>query len=350
MSNQEKFKRMQEVTRARKVKDAGKASASGSSGPVNFSIPPTPPGGSSVAATPPPSGTNSAVSSPQCDVVGEKRGPSSPNDHVRPEKNARIEGALTQTEGLHRLQPGIPAGRFVLPAAFAHGGEVFDKNTEVIIPEADQAIMTDMGPETLKGVIAESSMHCMKLMEVANFLNARERHFVDERSKMEKKVTILEKSHKRMDAELKKVRQEYEELGATYDAYKDKYQLQVELTHTLQMKEEEAERLAKEKEDLLARVADLEGQLQKLAIPDEEEQKEDPLGDFSTTSRGSLIRQLMDAQNSAVEMATSSFRNAVSQIQALNADVELRLDGLDECKEVIDGAVRTPPHSGSVDQ
>jgi DNA repair ATPase RecN len=283
-------------------------------------------------------------------VVGEKRGPSSSDDNTRPEKNARIEGVLTQTEGLHRLQPGIPAGRFVLPATFAHGGEVFDKNTEVIIPEADQAIMTDMGPESLKGVIAESSMHCMKLMEVANFLNARERHFVDERSKMEKRMQGLEKTHKKMDAELKKVRQEYEELGATYDAYKDKYQLQIELTQTLQAKEEEAERLAKEKEDLLVKVASLEGQLQKLALPDEEEKREDPLGEFANTSRGSLIRQLVDAQNSAVEMATSSFRNAVSQVQALNADVELKLDGLDECKEVIDGAVRTPPHSDPADQ
>jgi hypothetical protein len=36
-----------------------------------------------------------------------------------------------------------------------------------------------------------------------------------------------------MDAELKKARQDYEELGENYDAYKDKYQLQVELTQTL---------------------------------------------------------------------------------------------------------------------
>jgi hypothetical protein len=276
-------------------------------------------------------------------VVGEKRGPSSPNDNVRPEKNARIEGASAQMGGLHRLNPRIPAGRFVLPALFAHGGEVFDGNTEVIIPEADQAIMTDMGPESLKNVIAESSMHCMKLMEVANFRNARERQFVDERSKMEKRMKSLEKTHKKMDAELKKVRQEYEELGATYDAYKDKYQLQVELTQTLQTKEEEAERLAKEKEDLLAKVAGLEGQLQKLSIPDEEEKKEDPHGEFSNTSRGSLIKQLIEAQNSAVDMASSGFQNAVAHIQILNAGVELKLDGLDECKEVFDGAIQTPP-------
>jgi hypothetical protein len=129
MSNQEKFKRMQEVTRAPKAKDAGHALVSSSSGPTGSSILPTPPGGSSAAATPTPSATNSAVASPYRDVVGEKRGPSSSDDNVRPEKNARIEGASTQTEGFHRLQPGIPAGKFVLPAVFAHGGDVFDGNT-----------------------------------------------------------------------------------------------------------------------------------------------------------------------------------------------------------------------------
>jgi chromosome segregation ATPase len=252
-------------------------------------------------------------------------------------------------KGLHRLQPGVPARRFVLPAIFAHGGNVFDGSTEVIIPEADQAIMTDMGPESLKNVIAESSMHSMKLMEIANFLNARERHFVDERSKLEKRMKSLEKNHKKMDAELKKARQDYEELGANYDAYKDKYQLQVELTQTLQTKEEEAERMVKEKEDLLAKVAELEGQLQKLAIPDEEEREEDPHGEYTNTSRGSLIRQLVDAQNSAVDMATSSFQNAVAQIQILNADVELKLEGLDECKEVLDGAIRIPPSASTED-
>jgi chromosome segregation ATPase len=76
---------------------------------------------------------------------------------------------------------------------------------------------------------------------------------------MKQRMKSLEKNHKKMDAELKKARLEYEELGANYDAYKDKYQLQVELTQTLQTKEEEAERLAKEKESLSARVAELEG-------------------------------------------------------------------------------------------
>jgi hypothetical protein len=107
-------------------------------------------------------------------------------------------------------------------------------------------------------------------------------------------------------------------------------------------KEAEVEQLLKEKEEWGAKMADLEGQLQKLVIPDEEEKEADPTGEFPNTSRGSFIRQLVDARSSAVEMATSSFQNAVAQLQILNPGVELKLDGLDECKAVRDGAILSP--------
>jgi hypothetical protein len=162
--------------------------------------------------------------------------------------------------------------------------------------------MTDLGPESLGNVIAEASMSSLKLMEIASFLNFRERHFVQERSTMEKKMQSMEKNYKKMDAELKKVRLSHQELEANYEAYKDKYQLQVELTQTLANKETEVEQLLKENEEWGAKVADLEAQLQKLVIPDEENEA-DPTGEFANTSRGSLIRQLVDAQSSAVEMA-----------------------------------------------
>jgi hypothetical protein len=276
-------------------------------------------------------------------VIGEKRGlESQVEDEGRPSKTQRIEGSTTILDGLHRLEPGVPAQRFVLPAAFAHGGNMFDGSTEVVVPEVDQAIMTDMGPESLGNVIAEALMHSLKLMEVASFLNRRECHFVEERSTMEKKMQSMEKNHKKMDAELKKVRLNYQELEATYEAYKDKYQLQVEFTQTLASKEAEVETPSKEKESLTARVAELEGQLQKLSIPDEDEKREDPSGEFVNTSRGSLIKQLVEAQSSAVEMATSSFQNAIAQLQILNPGVELKLDGLDECKEVRDGSIQSP--------
>jgi hypothetical protein len=100
MRNQEKFKKMQEVSRARKAKEAGNALVSSSSGLVISFIPPTPPVGT---PTPPPSTTNSAVASAQGDAVGEKRGPDSPIEDVRPQKNPRIEGSSSQVEDLHRL-------------------------------------------------------------------------------------------------------------------------------------------------------------------------------------------------------------------------------------------------------
>jgi hypothetical protein len=68
MSNQEKFKRLQETTRARKDKEAGNSViTSSSSGPTGSSVPPTPP----------PSVATSVAASPQPEVVGEKRGPES---------------------------------------------------------------------------------------------------------------------------------------------------------------------------------------------------------------------------------------------------------------------------------
>jgi hypothetical protein len=66
-------------------------------------------------------------------VVGEKKGPGSPVEEVRPHKNARIDSSSTLVEGLHRLHPGVPAKRLVLPAAFAHGGNMFDGSTEVVV-------------------------------------------------------------------------------------------------------------------------------------------------------------------------------------------------------------------------
>ncbi|MCI84040.1 hypothetical protein A2U01_0105316, partial [Trifolium medium] len=40
--------------------------------------------------------------------------------------------------GLHRLTPGVPVARFVLPPAFSHG-QLFDGETQMTIPTADEA-------------------------------------------------------------------------------------------------------------------------------------------------------------------------------------------------------------------
>jgi protein subunit release factor A len=115
----------------------------------------------------------------------------------------------------------------------------------------------------------------MKLIEIANFLNGRERQFVQEKAGLEKKL-------KKQDGELRKAHADLRELDVSFEAYKDKYQLQLELTRTLEEREREADKLAEEKRILEGKVAELEGQLQKLAIPDEEERNEDPSGSLLT--------------------------------------------------------------------
>jgi hypothetical protein len=145
-----------------------------------------------------------------------------------------------------------------------------------VVAEVEQAIMNDMGPEA------------MKLMRIANFLNGRERHFSKERAEVEKKLK------KKKDDELKKAYADLQELDVSFEAYMDKYELQLSLTRTLEEKEREADQLSKDKKELVARVAELEGQLQKLTIPDEEEKKEDPSEEFTNTSRGALIKRVIE--------------------------------------------------------
>jgi hypothetical protein len=99
--------------------------------------------------------------------------------------------------GLHRLQPEVPAKKFVLPSAFAHWGRVLDGNTLVVVPEEEQAVMNDMDPDALKNVLADATVFAMKLMEIANFLNGRERNFVKKQSDIEKKL-------KKRDEDLRK--------------------------------------------------------------------------------------------------------------------------------------------------
>ncbi|MCI96194.1 hypothetical protein A2U01_0117494, partial [Trifolium medium] len=55
--------------------------------------------------------------------------------------------------GLHKLTPGVPAARFVLPPAFSHG-TLCDGETQIALPAADEAILADMGPEAIRGEIA----------------------------------------------------------------------------------------------------------------------------------------------------------------------------------------------------
>jgi hypothetical protein len=117
-------------------------------------------------------------------VVGEKRGPEVLVEEGRPTKNMRTEGSSTIMEGLHRLEPGVPAQRFVLPAVFAHGGEVFDGNTEVVVPEVDQAI-NDRNSYCISSVI---------LVIIYSTLDQLQGKFLKKRSYLHKKSRNSRKS------------------------------------------------------------------------------------------------------------------------------------------------------------
>jgi hypothetical protein len=131
-------------------------------------------------------------------------------------------------------------------------------------------------------------------------------------------------------------------METNFEAYKDKYTLQLSLTTTLEEKEEEARKLSEDKKRLGAKVAALEEQLRKLSLGNAEEREVDPLGEFTELSRADLIRRIMDGESSMLEVATSSFNNAVAQLRILNPSTELIVEGLDEYKIVKDGLIVTP--------
>jgi hypothetical protein len=131
-------------------------------------------------------------------------------------------------------------------------------------------------------------------------------------------------------------------METNFEAYKDKYALQLSLTTTLEEKEEEARKLSEDKKGLEAKVAALEEQLRKLSLGNAEEREVDPLGEFTELSPADLIRRIMDGESSMLEVATSSFNNAVAQLRILNPSTELIVEGLDEYKIVKDGLIVTP--------
>jgi hypothetical protein len=141
----------------------------------------------STAPTPPPSAV--ASPSPSLEVVGEKRGLPEVVEDQGPPKHHRGPGDSTAlTEGLHRLQPGVPAEKFVLPPAFSHGSKMLDGQTKVVVTPADQAVLDNMGPVSLKNELADATVAAFKLMEIANFLNGRESKYLEERDDAQKRL------------------------------------------------------------------------------------------------------------------------------------------------------------------
>ncbi|GAU48062.1 hypothetical protein TSUD_404900 [Trifolium subterraneum] len=265
--------------------------------------------------------------SPSIEVTGERRVEEVTGDR-RPPKHARVEGRGSMVSGPHRLVPGKAAEEFVIPPALGHDC-VVDGRTRMRISDADQSILASMGPESIRNVVAESSVAVFKLLEVATFLNGRECKYLQERDEA--------RAHaKDFGERLSAVKKD---LSSETKVLKESQARVTQLEKDLQdAKEEEGK--------LKGRVGELEEKLASMTLAptaDEEEKKVDPAGTYTNFSRADLISKIYEVGDLQLEVASSSFRNALAQLQILNPGVQLITEGLDEMKEVRDGQIASPP-------
>ncbi|GAU50710.1 hypothetical protein TSUD_301150, partial [Trifolium subterraneum] len=265
--------------------------------------------------------------SPSIEVTGERRVEEVTGDR-RPPNTARVEGGGSVVSGPHRLVPWKAAEEFVIPPAMGHDYMV-DGRTRMRISDADQSILASMGPESIRNVVAESSVAVFKLLEVATFLNGRECKYLRERDEA--------RAHAKGFGE--RLSAVEKDLASQTKAYADAEEKVTKLEKELHDAKEEEGRL-KEK------VGELEEKLSSLTLPptiDEEERKVDPTGTYASLSRADLIAKIYEVGDLQLEVASSSFRNALAQLQVLNPGVQLITEGMDEMKEVRDGQIASPP-------
>ncbi|GAU34824.1 hypothetical protein TSUD_394510 [Trifolium subterraneum] len=277
------------------------------------------------SSTPNASGQSSPSSS--IEVTGVRGVAEEVTGAQRPPKHARVEGGGSMVSGPHRLIPGKAAAKFILPPAKRHDCLLHGK-TEVKISDADQTILASMGPESLRNVVAESSVAVFKLLEVATFLNGRECKYLRERDEARAHAKDF---GERLSAVEK-------DLSSETKALKES-QAKVRLEKDLQDAKEEEERLK-------GKVIELEEQVSRLSLGpavEEEEKKLEPEGTCAKSSRADLIAKIYQISDLQLDVASSIFKNALAQLQVVNPDVQLVTEGMDEMKEVRDGQIATPP-------
>ncbi|GAU33614.1 hypothetical protein TSUD_359950 [Trifolium subterraneum] len=243
-------------------------------------------------------------------------------------QNAQVEGGASMVSGPHRLIPGKAAAEFVLPPAMGHDC-LLDGKTMVKISEADQIILASMGPESLKNVVAESSVAVFKLLEVATFRNGRECKYLRERDEARahakdfgERLTIVKQDLSSQTKALEKSRAKVTKL------------------------EKELKDAKEDEEKLKGRVVELEEQVSRMSLVstvEEEEKKLDPEGTYAKFSQAYMITKIYQIGDLQLEIGSSSFQNAVAQLQILNLGVQLVTEGLDELKDVWDGQIATHP-------
>ncbi|GAU51227.1 hypothetical protein TSUD_136240 [Trifolium subterraneum] len=254
-----------------------------------------------TSSTPNVSGQSSPT--PSIEVTGERRVVEEVTGDQRPPKHARVDGGGSSVSGPHKLIPGKAATEFVLPQAMGHDCLLDGKTV--------------------------SSVAVFKLLEVANFLNGRECKYLRERDEARahakdfgERLTVVEK-----------------DLAVQTKACSDAEDKVTRLEKELHDAKEEEGRLK-------GKVEELEEKLSSLTLTpaaDEEERRVDPAGTYTSFSRAGLIAKIYEVGDLQLEVASSSFRNALAQLQVLNPGVQLITEGMDEMKEVRDGQIASPP-------
>ncbi|CAJ2639039.1 unnamed protein product [Trifolium pratense] len=234
--------------------------------------------------------------------------------------------------GPHRLSASVPADDFVLPPLYAHE-KLLTGETKVKIDPADEAILSDMGPEGLRTEIAAQSMALLKLVEVATFLNGRECKYLEERDEARKELPLLQRRLAESEASCMVFREERKTLSANLKEAEDR----------LKTVSEERDSAVQKVDEQKGLIGELEGKLERLQVTgvvEDREKELDPQGEYASSSRADLIAKIQELESNMVAAAAFSFNNAVAQLRILNPS--LIEEGLDEEKEVRDGAIVTP--------
>ncbi|CAJ2651308.1 unnamed protein product [Trifolium pratense] len=253
--------------------------------------------------------TSSAPQSPTASIVDRSK-----RIRLEEETSSRQEREVVDLSGQddppnsgpHRLSAGVPADDFVLPPIYAHG-------------------------ELLTG--ETKSMALLKLVEVATFLNGRECKYLEERDEARKELPLLKRRLAESEASCEGYREERKTISANLKEAEDR----------LRTVSEERDNVVQRVDEQKTLIGELEGKLARLQVSgvvEEEEKELDPQGVYASSSRAALIAKIQELESNMVAAATFSFNNAVAQLRILNPG--LIEEGLDEEKDVRDGAIVTP--------
>ncbi|GAU42206.1 hypothetical protein TSUD_375550 [Trifolium subterraneum] len=290
--------------------------------------------GSSSTATPSPGGNHADNARGSTVVVDLDDAGVNVENQPRTTKVARVEQGNASATG--RVLPA--SSKFVLPSAI--GSPDLVRNSPVALSDAEKAIMNDMGPEALKNELADAMVTAFKLMEISSFLNGRECKYLEERDAAREEAA--------------NANQRLEQPKVNHAVYKEKYTLQAGLVTKLAEKEIEAARLVEEKAVLEGQIKDLtteketlEGKVKDMesrpcssvTAPDADELVVDPNGEYKGFTRAALVSRIFELEAQQLDIAKSSFDNAVAQLMVLNPGVDLVVAGASELKEVHDGVI-----------